>query len=701
MKKRMVWWLVVAFVIQMVLPFSAGAAGSDFTPNPQNDYARQFITKCEGQQWFINEIERLLNNEQKTLDTITSAADFSNVKAIGLNDAGISGTIPSAIGELTQLEYLFLGGNQLSGTIPAELYSLPKLQNIDLSGNGYTGAIPSGFGTMPSLTTLVLKNNAFTGTIPDSILNNGNIEVLNLLGNQLTGGIPSGISGMTGLTYLNLSENALGGTIPDLSALSQLITLSLWRCELTGEISSGIYTLTNLQILDLAENGLTGEISTDIGNLTAMQYLTLDNNKLEGNIPGTLSNLTALQKLNLANNKLRGTIPDVFGAASLEEIHLESNYLRGTVPATLAAKEAAGAAVYLMDNYLTGDVLRDMVNNGQNFSDGATSEQYQLTASKTLVQVYQDKTIDLYALLQNKSLTTGNVLQKVLLNPDEYTLTYDATKLAVTVDGSGIHVMALSEIPRSENLTMVITILDNTGSAYSTVTITLTTDTVAVSSGGGGSSSKSSGNTEEAAEEPEAVTHDPYIGGYPDGTFGPNLNVSREEIAKMLIVALELEESISAVSSYSDVATDRWSFPYVEAATERGYLNGYGGGIFQPAASMTRAELATCLVRIAEKSGKEAVEADLSFSDVSGDKWYAESVLKAAELGLVNGYANGTFQPENTVSRAEAVTMINRMLERDPETAAALQTMTCPFSDVAANHWAYLQILEASLQHEH
>ena len=700
MKKRVGWVLVVVLVMQLVLPFSVSAESGDFAPSPQTAYATQFIGLCDGQQWFINELERLLNAEQKTLDTITSAADFNNIKAIGLNDAGVSGAIPAAIGELKQLRYLFLGGNHLSGTIPAELFTLSNLQNIDLSGNGYTGSIPAAFGTMPALTTLELKNNAYTGTIPTSILQNQKIEVLNLLGNQLTGGIPAGISGMTGLTYLNLSGNALGGAIPDLSTLTNLITLSLWQCGLSGEIPSSIYTLTDLQILDLAENGLTGEISDSIGDLTAMQYLTLDNNKLEGAIPGTLSNLTQLQKLNLANNKLRGTIPDVFGAPLLVEIHLENNYLRGTVPATLEAKQADGAAVYLMNNYLTGSVLKGMTNNEKNFTDGAGTEQYQLTASKTLVQVYQDKAVNLYSLLQNKSLTTGNLIQKVLLNPDEYTLTYDAARLSVRVDASGIYVTALDTIPKSDNETIVITILDNTGSAYSTVTITLTTDTVTVSGGGGGSS-KSSDNKEEGTEAVEPVTHTPYVNGYPDGSFGPERNVSREEIAKMVVAALGLDGSISYVSSYTDVSVSLWSFPYIETATERGYLKGTGNSLFQPTASMTRAELATCLVRIAEQSGKEASETELTFSDVPDGQWYSESVQRAAQLGLVTGYPDGTFRPGNTVSRAEAVTMINRMLGRDPETAAALKTAACPFHDVTASYWAYLQILEASVQHEH
>jgi hypothetical protein len=90
------------------------------------------------------------------------------------------------------------------------------------------------------------------------------------------------------------------------------------------------------------------------------------------------------------------------------------------------------------------------------------------------------------------------------------------------------------------------------------------------------------------------------------------------------------------------------------------------------------------------------------FSDVNGTEWYADSVAKASALGLITGYTDGTFRPNATVTRAEAVTMINRMLGRNPDTAPALHEMADPYSDITEeNCWAYWQIMEASLTHEH
>lgn len=104
---------------------------------PQTNYAKTFIERCEGQTWFIDEIENLLNLKGKSINTIQSKDDFAAIYAIGLADRGISGKIPSAIGELFNLEYLYLGNNNLSGELPDELKLLDKLMELDLSNNHF------------------------------------------------------------------------------------------------------------------------------------------------------------------------------------------------------------------------------------------------------------------------------------------------------------------------------------------------------------------------------------------------------------------------------------------------------------------------------------------------------------------------------------------------------------------------------------
>jgi len=199
MKRALCVILCLIFLLGNAIPLSVNAADNTFVPEPKTEYAAEFIEKCDGEEWFLNEIERLLNAEGKTISTISGADDLANIRTLGLRDRDIEGKIPAAIGELCELRYLFLSGNKLTGALPASLFALPALQNIDLSDNSYSGAIPEGFGTMPALTVLNLKGNAYSGKIPESILSNSKIAVLSLMENNLTGDVPVQLSGMTGL----------------------------------------------------------------------------------------------------------------------------------------------------------------------------------------------------------------------------------------------------------------------------------------------------------------------------------------------------------------------------------------------------------------------------------------------------------------------------------------------------------------------
>lgn len=672
--KRTIRTLVAtSLLLQMVI---LPAKAVSFSSNPQTPYAKAFIQSCEGQAWFMDEVERLLNMEQRTLNTITGPEDLAEIKALSLKDREITGNIPTAIGELHELRYLFLSGNHLSGKIPASLYTLPKLQNIDLSGNDYAGAIPSEFGTMSALTVLNLKGNQYTGTIPESILSNTKLKVLNLEANRLTGGIPTGINGMTGMTYLNLSENKLGGQLPDLSALTNMISLSIWDCDLTGTIPDSLYAMTLLQILDLSGNRLEGEISMSVGDLADLQYLALD------------------------TNQLRGLLPDAFTNAKLEEIHLENNFLRGAVPATLKERNDSGSTVYLNNNYMTGAVLKEMEHNSGNFTDGASSEQYQLTASRTTVQISKSNVIDLYALLQNRSLTTGKT-SKVPLRPDEYTIEWDRSKIEITQDVNGFYAKALADIPKNNPIAVTIRIKDNDGSAYSTVKLFLTTE--AASSGStGGTSGNGGGSGGTVAPGVNSKTlHKRYIDGFADGSFYPERNVTRAQTAKILTDALGKERDLITILAYTDVSADYWAASWIEAAAKEGFMQGYRDGSFAPNKAITRGEMATVLARIAAKEGFYLVNEPRSFSDVPADAWYADSIRQAARYGLINGYSDGTFRPEQSITRAETVAMINRLLGRQYATAVELHGKDCPFADVPKSDWAYGDIMEAAITHNH
>ena len=218
----------------------------------------------------------------------------------------------------------------------------------------------------------------------------------------------------------------------------------------------------------------------------------------------------------------------------------------------------------------------------------------------------------------------------------------------------------------------------------------LTTET----SGGGGGGSSSSGHS--------TVSHTSYINGYPDGSFGPDRGVTREEVTAMLTRVIEYEIPTPDFPPFPDVPVEKWSSGNIAAAKRRGMVKGYDNGNFGPNDPMTRAELATVLVRLAREEGRQHTLSEaVAFPDVERNAWYFDYVVDAVMYGLVTGYPNGTFGPDATVTRAEAVTMINRVLSRNPDTASELRRLTCPFADVRTSYWAYWQIMEASVKHEH
>jgi len=224
----------------------------------------------------------------------------------------LSGSIPPELGNLLQLEYLFLNYNQLSGSIPPELGNLPTLLWLDLYSNQLTGSIPPTLGNLTNLEGLRLYSNPLSGSIPPELGNLLNLRVLHLSDNQLVGSIP-----------------------PELSNLDQLVTLFLSDNQLTGNIPSELGSLPNLESLALSSNQLTGGIPPELGNLFSLTSLSLYNNQLVGTIPSELGNLSNLSALMLSSNQLTGSIPPELGNLfNLEVLFFHSNQLTGCIPLT-------------------------------------------------------------------------------------------------------------------------------------------------------------------------------------------------------------------------------------------------------------------------------------------------------------------------------------------------------------------------------
>jgi Leucine-rich repeat (LRR) protein len=284
---------------------------------------------------------------------ITVSGD--RVTMIWLVYNNLTGTIPSQIGNLTNLTELHLGGNQLTGTIPSQIGNLTSLMSLSLGFNQLTGTIPTEIGNLTSLTDLSLGPNQLTGAIPSQIGNLTNLVELYLTENQLTGAIPTEIGSLTSLTNLALAYNKLTGTIPTwIGNLASLVHLSLNDNQLTGAIPTEIGNLISLTDLVLGSNQLTGTIPPDIGKLTSLKTLHLSSNQLTGTIPTWIGNLFSLTGLWLNSNQLTGVIPiEIGNLTSLAWLSLNSNQLTGGIP-TQIGNLTSLQNLYLGSNQLTG-----------------------------------------------------------------------------------------------------------------------------------------------------------------------------------------------------------------------------------------------------------------------------------------------------------------------------------------------------------
>jgi len=155
---------------------------------------------------------------------------------------------------------------------------------------------------------------------------------------------------------------------------------------------------------------------------------------------------------------------------------------------------------------------------------------------------------------------------------------------------------------------------------------------------------------------------------------------------------LQLGNNIPEVSSinYSDMRAKQWSAKYVAAATKAGIVVGLSDGTFKPDQAVTRAEFAAIAVRIKHL---KLVEGN-KFTDTAGH-WASKAIYTAGEAGLISGYTDGTYRPNQYMTRVEFVTAVNRMEGRGP----LIGDLPQPWSDVSPSYWAYRDIIEASVDH--
>lgn len=191
--------------------------------------------------------------------------------------------------------------------------------------------------------------------------------------------------------------------------------------------------------------------------------------------------------------------------------------------------------------------------------------------------------------------------------------------------------------------------------------------------------------------------HFAYVVGYKDGNVRPQGNITRAETAAIFFRLLKEEvrsENLSKHNDFADVTEDSWYNTAVSTLTGMNILKGRTANSFAPQAPITRAEFAAICARF--DSGR--AEENSGFTDISGH-WAEKEIERAATLGWVSGYTDGSFHPDAPITRAEAMTLINRVLCRMPETKADLLDSMTKWPDNQPGAWYYLAVQEATNSH--
>ncbi|BBN02610.1 hypothetical protein MPTK1_2g16610 [Marchantia polymorpha subsp. ruderalis] len=329
------------------------------------------------------------------------------MRFLDLSYNAMSGKIPGALGNLTQLTGLFLSGNKFNGVIPKEFGDQQKLIYLALSYNELTGKIPASLANLQDVIEMDLGNNKLTGSIPRQLGNLTNIWLLALSSNHLTGEIPPDLGKLQNLKVLYLRNNNLTGSIPvTLNNCSYLVRMRLSYNSLTGKLTHiNFAELEYLTIFSVSGNQLSGLFPVTLWNCSDLYWLDLSKNHLSGMLPNfdVLNTqwyeprsqglfLSGLKVLSLAFNYFSGSIPSsIWSLPALQVLDLSSNALTGVLP-----QDLSGLETYKLP-------LKSKLESANNFLDLRSMEEISLRRGEsTLGYTYVLRALALLDLSDNQ-----------------------------------------------------------------------------------------------------------------------------------------------------------------------------------------------------------------------------------------------------------------------------------------------------------
>lgn len=199
----------------------------------------------------------------------------------------------------------------------------------------------------------------------------------------------------------------------------------------------------------------------------------------------------------------------------------------------------------------------------------------------------------------------------------------------------------------------------------------------------------------------EHPTHISYINGYPDGTVQADGHITREEMAAILYRVhpkAYLAPFTTTGEVFPDVAKERWSATNIEYMAGEGIIVGYPDGEFKPSRNLTRAEFAALICRF---TNLPAPTKENIFPDLESTHWAYDEILSLYSAGFINGYEDGTVRPENQITRAEVMKVMNIILGRKPLESYVKSLQLNPFTDLLSDKWYYVDVLEATITHNY
>ncbi|KAM0058353.1 putative protein kinase RLK-Pelle-LRR-XI-1 family [Helianthus debilis subsp. tardiflorus] len=296
--------------------------------------------------------------------TIANCADL---RVLNVSSNNITGEVPD-LSKLINLEILDISDNYFTGEFPNWTGNLTGLTALSLGDNNFeSSGIPENIGNLKNLNFLYLRGSQLTGEIPDSIFDLNNLGTLDLAGNKISGEFPVGITRLWALPLVEMIDvsgnNFTGEISPVIGVSISLTQLLLFNNGFSGSVPAEIGELTRLEKVDLSNNKFSGQIPSQIRDLKQLSYLHLEHNLFSGSIPVEIGECEKLVDLNLAGNVLTGNIPaSLAGVSSLNALNLSQNQLTGGIPDKL--RRLRLSSIDLSVNRLSGSVPSDLLSIG-------------------------------------------------------------------------------------------------------------------------------------------------------------------------------------------------------------------------------------------------------------------------------------------------------------------------------------------------